>query len=102
MPFCNTGYRFKVFVLVVVGAEADDVEDGGGDEDVGRYSEQLSTKDQTNLNCFQTIPLLFNLCGITQLKVTTCYLRTQYINLYTLMHDLVLLQLPRTEVPQKR
>ena len=56
-------HRFKVVVLIVVGAEADDVEDGGGDKDVGRYPKQLSTKDQANLNCFNTVPLLFNLCG---------------------------------------
>ena len=45
----------------MVGAEADDVEDGGGDEDVGRYPKQLAAKDQMNLNCFNTMPLLLNL-----------------------------------------
>ena len=60
--FCHSDYRFKVVVLVVVGAEADDVEDGGGDEDVGRYPKQLAAKHQTNLNCFNTMSLLLNLC----------------------------------------
>ena len=59
-------HRFKVVVLIVVGAEADDVEDGGGDKDVGRYPEQLSTKDQANLNCFNTVPLLFNLAELKE------------------------------------
>lgn len=64
-------YRFKVVVFIVVGAEADDVEDGGGDEDVGGDAKQLPTKDQANLDSFNAVPLHFNL--------------------NTLLHDLVLL-----------
>ena len=85
----NRDHRFKVVVLIVVGAEADDVEDGGGDKDVGRYPEQLSTKNQANLNGFNTMPLLFNLCGRVEKKLLV--ISKSIANLYTLMHDLVLL-----------
>ena len=97
LTFCNSDYRFKVVILVVVGAEADDIEDGGGDEDVGRYSKQLSAKDETNLDCFNTMPLLLNLCHTVERNNLSFV-----VNLYTLMHDLVLLQLTWTKVPREK
>ena len=97
LTFCNSDCRFKVVILVVVGAEADDIEDGGGDEDVGRYSKQLSAKDETNLDCFNTMPLLLNLCHTVERNNLSFV-----VNLYTLMHDLVLLQLTWTKVPREK
>ena len=78
-------YRFKVVVFIVVGAEADDVEDGGGDEDVGGDAKQLPTKDQANLDSFNAVPLHFNLYWKN--GQLTKFVR----NLNTLLHDLVLL-----------
>ena len=39
----------EVVVLVVVGAEADDVEDRGREEDVGGDRDQLARQDELNL-----------------------------------------------------
>ena len=43
-------YRFKVVVFIVVGAEADDVEDGGREEDVGGDGDQLPRQDELHLH----------------------------------------------------
>ena len=40
----------EVVVLVVVGAEADDVEDRGREEDVGGDRDQLARQDELNLD----------------------------------------------------
>ena len=42
--------RLEVVVLVVVGAEADDVEDGGREEDVGGDGDQLPRQDELHLH----------------------------------------------------
>ena len=81
----------------MVGTEAYDVEDGGGDEDIGGYPKQLSTKGQTNLNCFNTVPLLLNLCHTVEINNLS-----SVVNLYTLTHDLVLLQLSWTQIPREK
>ena len=47
----------EVVVLVVVGAEADDVEDRGREEDVGGDRDQLARQDELNLLMVTTITI---------------------------------------------
>ena len=47
----------EVVVLVVVGAEADDVEDRGREEDVGGDRDQLARQDELNLLTVTTITI---------------------------------------------
>ena len=41
--------RFRIFHLVEVGGEADEVEDGGGDKDVEEHTKQLPSQGHRNL-----------------------------------------------------
>ena len=51
---CNTEdfgklIRFRIFHLVEVGGEADQVEDGGGDKDVEEHTKQLPSQGHCHL-----------------------------------------------------
>ena len=51
----------EVVVLVVVGAEADDVEDRGREEDVGGDRDQLARQDELNLCTYHHTKVLCSL-----------------------------------------
>ena len=53
----NRDHRFKVVVLIVVGAEADDVEDGGGDKDVEEDAKKFSTKSDRHSDSLHILEL---------------------------------------------
>ena len=55
----------EVVVLVVVGAEADDVEDRGREEDVGGDRDQLARQDELNLLMVTTITITVMMMNCT-------------------------------------
>ena len=62
----------EVVVLVVVGAEADDVEDRGREEDVGGDRDQLARQDELNLLMVTTITITFMMMILVTVMIINC------------------------------